>query len=97
MRINDVTKIYGVYEAQPAAGRPVQKPAAGAKSDKLLLSKDAMDFQAVMKGLREAPDVRAAKVAEFEAKYEAGGHIADSRDIAEALIKSGALKRTQSN
>jgi hypothetical protein len=94
MKINDVTKIYGAYETQPVAGRPVKKPSAIDKTDKLMLSRDAIDFQAVMKGLKEAPDTRAGKVAEFTAKYEACEHIADARDLAEALLKSGVLKKT---
>ena len=93
MKINDITKVYGVYESQPAAGRSVNKSAAASKRDKLLLSRDAKDFQAVMKGLKDAPDVRAAKVGELSAKYEAGEQLADTKDIAEALFKSGALKQ----
>ena len=97
MKIYDVTKIYGVYETQPASGRPVKKTAALSKTDKLMLSKDAIDFQSVMKGLREAPDVRAAKVADLTAKYEAGEPLAETREIAEALIKSGAFNKIDSN
>ena len=93
MKIYDVTKIYGVYETQPAAGRPVQKASAMAGNDKLLLSRDAIDFQSVMKGLKAAPDARAEKIAEFSAKYESGEHLADARDIAESLIKSGVMNK----
>jgi len=95
MKIYDVTKIYGVYDNKPAAGRPVHKEAAASKSDKLSLSKGAMDFQAVMAGLKEAPDVRADKVAALSERYKAGEHLASAKDIAEALIKSGGLGRTR--
>ena len=94
MKIYDVTKIYGVYDTQPAVGRPVKKAASAAGTDKLMLSKDAIDFQAVMKGLKEAPDARPEKIAEYGAKYEAGAHLADTKDIAEALFKSGVMKKT---
>ena len=93
MKIYDVTKIYGVYETQPTAGRLAKKTASLSKTDKLMLSKDARDFQSVMNGLKEAPDVRAAKIAELTVKYETGEHLADTREIAEALIKSGALNK----
>ena len=93
MKIHDITKVYGVYETQPVTGRPVQKSASVSKKDKLMLSRDAIDFQTVMKGLKEATDVRADKVAEFSAKYNAGEHFADTRDIAEALLKSGAVNK----
>ena len=95
MKINDVTKVYNIYETQPAAGRQVQKTAPAAKRDKLMLSRDAIDFQAVMKGLKEAPDVREDKVRELTAKYEAGERLAESADIAEALFRSGAVKKLQ--
>lgn len=95
MKIYDVSKVYGVYDIQPAKGRPVKNGAPAAKSDKLMLSRDAIDFQAVMKGLKEAPDVRAGKVAELSAKYEAGEHLADARDIAEALMRSGAVSKAR--
>ena len=91
MKINDITKIYGVYEAQPVSGRPAGKTAAASQRDKLMLSRDAVDFQSVMKGLKEAPDIRADKVAEYSKKYQAGEHLAGSKDIAEALFRSGAV------
>jgi anti-sigma28 factor (negative regulator of flagellin synthesis) len=93
MKIYDVTKIYGAYEAQPAAGRPVRQARSEKKTDRLMLSKDAVDYQAVIKGLKEVPDVRADKIRECMAKYEAGERFADSGDIAEALLKSGAMKK----
>jgi anti-sigma28 factor (negative regulator of flagellin synthesis) len=93
MKIYDVTKIYGTYDKQPVAGKPARKAPASAKSDKLLLSRDAIDFQTVMKGLKEAPDIRAEKVAELSAKYESGRHLADTREIAEAMLKSGCLNK----
>ena len=94
MKIYDVTKIYGAYETQPTAGRPVKKASSLTGTDKLMLSKDALDFQAVMKGLKETPDIRQEKIAELGAKYEAGEHLANTKDIAEALFKSGVLNKT---
>ena len=93
MKIYDITKVYGVYETQPVTGRPAQKASSTGEKDKLMLSKDAVDFQTVMKGLKDVPDVRAAKVAEYTEKYNAGTHLADTRDIAEALFKSGAVHK----
>ena len=93
MKINDVTKILGAYDTAPPAGRAVPKTAPVVKKDKVVLSKDAMDFQSVMRALKQTPDIRADKVAEFKAKYEAGEQLADAKDIAEALIKSGAIRR----
>lgn len=93
MKINDVTKIYGAYGVQPTAGQQAKKAASPAGRDRLMLSRDAIDFQTVMKGLKASPDIRAAKVSEISVKYETGDHLADTRDIADALYKSGALRR----
>ncbi|MDR3120873.1 MAG: flagellar biosynthesis anti-sigma factor FlgM [Clostridiales bacterium] len=95
--VSEVGKVYGIYDKQPVAGKSVHRAAAVPKADKLLLSRDAMDFQAVMKGLKNAPDVRADKVAEFGAKYEAGDYQADTRDVAESLFKSGLFAKTIPN
>jgi len=94
MKIQDITKIYGVYETQPPAGRAARKVSPASQKDRLMLSRDAIDFQTVMKGLKEAPDVRADKIAEHSVKYAAGDHLADTRDIANALYKSGAMRKT---
>jgi len=95
MKINDVTKVYNIYETQPVAGRQAQRPIPAAKRDKLMLSRDAKDFQAVMKGLKDSPDVREDKVNELMAKYEAGERLAETADIAEALYRSGAVRKLQ--
>ena len=94
MKINDVTKIYGVYDRRPLSGQPAKKASAPAGKDKLMLSRDAIDFQSVMKGLKSAPDARAGKIEELSAKYAAGEHLADSRELAEALYKSGTMGKT---
>jgi anti-sigma28 factor (negative regulator of flagellin synthesis) len=93
MKVFDVTKVYGVYEKQAGTEKRVSRTAFAPKSDKLSLSKDAKDFQAVMKGLKEAADTRADKVAEFSQKYEAGGYGADVREIAGSLLSSGLFAR----
>ena len=91
MKIVDVSQVYGVYEKQGVAGRPVQRKPVVSKSDKLSLSKDAMDFQAVMRGLKEAPDIRTEKVAELSQKYENGTYEPDVQGAADGLLKSGLL------
>jgi len=94
MKVYDVSKVYGVYDAQQAASvKRSQQAAAVSKKDKLSLSQDAVDFQAVMKGLKDAPDVREAKIAELTQQYEAGTYGADANDLAESLFKSGLFAR----
>jgi negative regulator of flagellin synthesis FlgM len=89
MQIYDITRIHGVYEKQPVASRRVCSAPIARQHDKLSLSDDAKDFQAVMRGLKDAPDIRADRVGEILQKYESGSYSADSKDIAGALAKSG--------
>ena len=93
MKVIDVSPVYGVYEKQSVVGKPVQRTSAASKSDKLSLSRDAKDFQAVMRGLKTAPDTRTEKVAELSQKYDSGSYVMDSRSAAEGLLRSGVLFR----
>jgi hypothetical protein len=93
MQVFDVTKVYGIYDKQPVGGKSLYRAPAVPKQDKLSLSGDARDFQAVMRGLKDAPDVRAGKVADIAGKYASGGHQAEPAAIAEALAKSGLFAR----
>ena len=93
MKVNNVSHVYGVYETQPVSGRTPVKTAQAHEKDKLMLSRDAISFQTVMKGLKDAPAIRADKVAELSAIYDSGERIADTKDVAEALYRSGALNR----
>jgi len=93
VKIGDVAKIYGVYETQPAAGKRVAAARPTPRADKVSISDDAKDFQAVMRGLKAAPDFRADKVAEHAARYESGDSAADARAVAERMLASGIFRR----
>ena len=91
MKINDISKVLGVYENKAVNSKPVAraKPALG--KDKLSLSSDAKDFQAVMRGLKDAPDIREDKVREVSKKYENANYSPDFRGVAEGLLNSGVF------
>ena len=91
MKIGDISKIYGVYENKALMNRQVSKAKPASKLDKLSLSSDAKDFQSVMKGLKDTPDVREEKVQEVTRKYESPGYYPDYREVAEGLLRSGVL------
>ena len=93
MKVGDVPKIFGVYETQAIAGRRLSAARPASKKDKLSISDDAKDFQAVMRGLKDAPDIRAEKVAEHSAKYEAGESSVDARAVAQSMLASGIARR----
>ena len=91
MKINDISKIYGVYENKALVNRQALKSKPAAKLDKLSLSSDAKDFQAVMRGLKEAPDIREDRVQEISRKYENTGYYPDYKGVADSLLRSGIL------
>ena len=93
VKVGDVSKIYSVYETQATAGKRLAAARPAPKTDKVSISSDAKDFQAVMRGLKAAPDVRADKVAEHTAKYEAGESAADATAIAARMLASGMARR----
>ena len=89
MKVFDVSTVYGVYEKKTKINRPVQQSPSSSKLDKLSLSKDAKDYQLVMKGLKEVPDTRAEIVAELAQKYQSGNYSPDMKDVAEGILNSG--------
>jgi negative regulator of flagellin synthesis FlgM len=93
MKVYEATKVYGIYESQPVSGKRAPQAQAASQKDKLSLSKDAVDFQTVLKGLKGAPDVREDKVSELSSKYESGEYAVDPKDLAESLYKSGLFTR----
>ena len=92
MKINDISKVYGVYESKPTISRQAPKTKAQSGFDKLSLSSDAKDFQAVMRGLKEAPDIREDKVREISEKYENSHRYPDYREVAGVMLNSGVFR-----
>ena len=89
MKINDISKIVGVYENKTLSSRQAPKAKLALGTDKLSLSSDARDFQAVMRGLKETPDVREEKVQELSKKYNDVNYSSDYKEVAEGLLNSG--------
>jgi len=91
MKVNDISKISGVYESKTLGNRQPYRAKAESKSDELSLSKDAKDFQAVMKGLREASDIREDRIREVSAKINDPGYRPDYMEMADRMLNSGIL------
>jgi len=91
MKVNDISKVFGVYENRMLGSRQPYKTSVGSKSDKLSLSNDAKDFQAVMRGLREASDIREDRVQDVLRKYEDQSYHPDYKEVAAELINSGVI------
>jgi negative regulator of flagellin synthesis FlgM len=91
MKVNDVSKVYGVYENKLLGNKQPYRVNVEPKSDKLSLSNDAKDYQAVMKGLKEASDIREDKVQEVSRRYEDKSYRPDYREVAAGLLNSGII------
>jgi len=89
--INKVDGVSGVYKNQKVESRkgvPESTQTRG-KKDEVQISKEAMDFQLVMKAAkaaREIPDVREEVVAPIKEKLDNGTYEVDSKGIADKLL-----------
>ncbi len=89
--INKVDGVSGVYKNQKVESRkgvPESTQTRG-KKDELQISREAMDFQLVMKAAKaakEIPDVREEVVAPIKEKLDNGTYEVDSKGIADKLL-----------
>lgn len=89
--INKISGVGGVYKNQKVEPR---KELAGAaqimgRKDEVQISKEAMDFQLVMKAANAAkslPDVREEVIAPIKEKLDSGTYEIDSTSIADKLL-----------
>ena len=96
MKIDGISKVYGLYESKAINNRQFTPTKASAGFDRLSLSSDAKDFQAVMKGLKESPDIREDRVQEVAKKYESANYFPDYREVAEGMLNSGIFRNSAS-
>jgi len=84
----DIPKITEIYNKQKRVSSVDKAAQVAGKKDVLSISSQAKDFQTVMKALKDVPDIRQDKMDQLEEKYPSGNYSADSRDVADKLIKS---------
>ncbi len=90
----NIDKIGGVVGAYNSQKIESKKDVYGTsqikgKKDEVKISKEAMDFQLVMKAVREAgkvPDVREEVIAPIKERVDDGTYEVDSRSIADKLL-----------
>lgn len=89
-KINGINKIYGNQKVE--AKKSIQKTnKLESKRDELEISKEALDFQSVIKSLKlakEIPDIREEVVSPIKEKLEKGTYEVDSKSIAEKMLVS---------
>ena len=89
--INKVDGISGVYKNQKVESKKDVSDTARirGKKDELQISKEAMDFQLVIKAAkaaREVPDIREEVIAPIKEKLDSGTYEVDSKSIADKLL-----------
>ncbi len=96
IRPQDASGIYQrqVTQAQDAIEAAGPRRADGAhvpgrRTDQLSLSDEARVFARVMQAVTEAPDTRAARVAELRDRVDAGQYRVDADMLARLLIERG--------
>lgn len=80
-----VSGVSGAYRDTMRATATQQKGTFG--TDKLELSDSAKSFALALKAAKDVPDVRLNIVADIKKNIEAGTYKADSRQIADSMIK----------
>lgn len=89
--INKIGGVGSVYTKQKVESKRELQEASQVKGkkDEVQISKEAMDFQLVMKAAkaaRELPEVREEVIAPIKEKLENGTYEVDSRSIADKLL-----------
>lgn len=89
MRIwGDVPKVSGIYGKNKNIDKTEKTSGVASKKDVVSISNQAKDFQAIMKAVKDVPDIRTDKVNELKDKYESGSYNVDGKDIAQKLFHS---------
>ncbi|ADQ45908.1 Anti-sigma-28 factor FlgM family protein [Caldicellulosiruptor kronotskyensis 2002] len=86
MRIEDRIKIFQIY-TQTAKVSRVEKKQEVASTDKIEISSEAREFQAVLNAIKQTPDVREDKVNEIKKKIDSGTYNVSGKDVVEKLIR----------
>ncbi len=86
-KVGGVNSVYSNQKVEPKKG--VQGAANVGKKDEVQISKEAMDFQTVLKAVKAAqglPDVREEVIAPIKEKLDKDQYEVDSSSIAEKLL-----------
>ena len=89
--INKIDGVNRIYKNQKVESKKDVSGAArtSGKKDEVQISREAMDFQMVMKAVKAAekvPDIREEVIAPIKEKMDNGTYEVDSKDIADKLL-----------
>ncbi len=86
MRIEDRMRIFQLYSSSTRVNK-VEKKQDVRNADKLEISSEARDFQAILNAIKSTPDIREEKVNEIKSKIESGTYNVSAKDVVEKLIR----------
>jgi negative regulator of flagellin synthesis FlgM len=95
---NKIGGVNQIYTAKKVESKKVvtEANAAANKKDQVQISKEAMDFQTVLKSVKlinNLPETREDVINPIKAKLEKGNYQVDSKSIAEKLLSVGFNKK----
>lgn len=95
---NKIGGVNQVYKANKVDSKRAVTEAASAsnKKDQVQISKEAMDFQTVLKSVKQLnslPDIREDIISPIKEKLDNGSYSVDSKSLAEKILSSGFNKK----
>jgi negative regulator of flagellin synthesis FlgM len=95
---NKIGGINQIYKANKVEAKTAVKEAASSsnKKDQVEISKEAMDFQTVLKSVKQLnslPEVRENVIKPLKEKLDSGTYQVDSRSVAEKILMGSFNKK----
>jgi negative regulator of flagellin synthesis FlgM len=95
---NKISGINQIYKANKVDGKKAvtETVSTSGKKDQVLISKEAMDFQTVLKSMKQLnnlPDIREDVINPIKEKLENGSYTVDSKSLADKIISGGFNKK----
>ena len=96
--INKISSVNQIYKANKLDGKKAVTEAVSTsnKKDQVQISKEAMDFQTVLKSMKQLnnlPDIREDIISPIKEKLDNGSYSVDSKSLAEKILSGGFNKK----
>lgn len=89
MKVNNVPGVIGAYQKTgPRKAAKEQEAAQAAKSDGVVLSREAQAARALKDKVGQAPEVRQERIEALRRQIEAGTYRPDGREVAAKMLKA---------
>ncbi len=95
---NKIGGVNQIYKANKVEGKKAVSEAVSTlnKRDNVQISKEAMDFQTVLKSVKQLnnlPDIREEVISPIKEKLDNGSYKVDSKSLAEKILSGGFNKK----